>query len=198
MIKRANLRLMVAAVLVVLIGTGSAWAFSGSGSGIEAAPYIITDVYQLQEMADDLGGCYVLGNDIDASATSSWNGGAGFVPVGYYIDEDNFFPFTGKFDGQGYTLTGMYINRPTTNGVGVFGYLRDGAEVKNVGLVGADVTAHLNSGTLVGSSSGATVCNSWSSGEIRGSHNYQMRLGGLLGISNWKCIRLLESWWFSW
>ena len=171
--------LLIAVVWLLFSLCNSTWAFSGSGSGTEVEPYIITDVNQLQEMQDDLDACYVLGNDIDASATSTWNGGAGFEPVGNDIDY-----FTGKFDGQGYTIKGMYINRPTTDGVGVFGYLRDGAEVKKVGLVDADVTAHLNSGTLVGSSSGATVSKSWSSGEIRGSHNYQMRLGGLLGISS--------------
>ena len=171
--------LLIAVVWLLFSLCNSAWAFSGSGSGTEVDPYVVTDVNQLQEMQDDLDACYVLGNDIDASATSTWNGGAGFEPVGNDIDY-----FTGKFDGQGYTIKGMYINRPTTNGVGVFGYLRDGAEVKKVGLVDADVTAHLNSGTLVGSSSGATVSKSWSSGEIRGSHNYQMRLGGLLGLSS--------------
>jgi len=184
MARKANLGLTIVAALAVLALCGAVHAFSGEGFGTETDPYIITDVYQLQEMQDDLDAYYVLGNDIDASDTVSWNGGAGFEPVGYYIDEDNFFPFTGKFDGQGYTITGVYINRPTTDGVGVFGYIRDGAEVKNVGLVDADVTAHLNSGTLVGSSNGATVSKSWSSGEIQGSHNYQMRLGGLLGISS--------------
>ena len=42
----------------------------------------ITNVTELQAMEDDLTEDYVLGNDIDASATSSWNGGEGFIPVG--------------------------------------------------------------------------------------------------------------------
>lgn len=42
----------------------------------------ITNVTELQAMEDDLTEDYVLGNDIDASATSSWNSGAGFAPVG--------------------------------------------------------------------------------------------------------------------
>ena len=40
----------------------------GAGSGTEEDPYVITNVYELQEMADGLGACYVLGNDIDAEA----------------------------------------------------------------------------------------------------------------------------------
>ncbi|UCF42457.1 MAG: hypothetical protein JSV99_07585 [Planctomycetota bacterium] len=167
----------IIAMLALLVLSSSAWAMDGSGTDTD--PYIITNVEELQAMTDDLSAHYQLGNDIDASTTAAWNSGAGFEPVG-----DDVNVFTGVFDGQGHTITGLYINRPTTDGVGVFGYLRDGAEVKNVGLVDANVTAHLNSGTLVGSSSGATVSKSWSSGEIRGSHNYQMRLGGLIGISS--------------
>jgi hypothetical protein len=42
-------------------------------------------------MNDDLDAQYILMNDIDASATEEWNGGAGFVPIGCFI---------GYFDGQ--------------------------------------------------------------------------------------------------
>ncbi len=66
-------RVMAAAIMAVLIGAGSAIAFSGSGFGTEENPYVITDVYQLQEMQDDLDAYYVLANDIDASGTVSWN-----------------------------------------------------------------------------------------------------------------------------
>jgi len=171
--------LVVVALFASLAFHGPALAFSGSGSGTEVDPYIITDVYQLQEMRDDLTACYVLGNDIDASGTQTWNGGAGFEPVGSSTD-----PFTGKFDGRMFTITGLYINRPTTDLVGLFGHIRNGAVVQSVGLAEVDVTARRNSGPLVGSSSGATVCYCWSTGNIRGSHDYQMRLGGLIGISS--------------
>jgi hypothetical protein len=140
---------------------------------------VITTVQQLQEMNDDLGAYYELGNDIDASATETWNGGAGFEPVG-----DGTNPFTGKFDGRMFTITGLCINRPTTDLVGLFGYITDGGIVQRVGLAEVDITGRRNSGPLVGCSSGATVCYCWSSGSIRGSHNYQMRLGGLIGISS--------------
>jgi hypothetical protein len=47
-------------------------------------PTIITNVTELQAMEDDLDEDYVLGNNIDASATSGWNGGLGFDPIGNY------------------------------------------------------------------------------------------------------------------
>lgn len=176
---RTRTSLFLVAMVTMLLAHGSASGFSGAGSGTEADPYVIATVEQLQEMRDDVNACYALGNNIDAGDTRTWGSGAGFEPIGGSGE-----PFTGIFDGKRRTITNLYINRPITDGVGLFGYIRDGATVQNVGLVDADVTARRNSGTLVGSSSGATVRNSWSTGMIQGSHDYQMRLGGLIGISS--------------
>ena len=63
------------------------------------APTIITNVQQLQAMQNDLDGRYELGRNIDASETQYWNNGEGFEPVG---------PFTGVFDGNGYTITNLF------------------------------------------------------------------------------------------
>ncbi|QRV16023.1 PEGA domain-containing protein [Haloterrigena salifodinae] len=43
------------------------------GSGTTDDPYVITDVHELQAMDANLSAHYVLGNDIDASGTESWN-----------------------------------------------------------------------------------------------------------------------------
>ena len=55
---------------------------------------------------------YILINDIDASDTSTWNCGAGFKPIGGI--------FNGSFDGRGYNISDLYINRPFTDNVGLF------------------------------------------------------------------------------
>ena len=49
-----------------------------AGNGTESNPYVITNASELQAMEDDLGANYTLGDDIDASGTSSWNSGDGF------------------------------------------------------------------------------------------------------------------------
>jgi len=79
------------------------------GSGA-AALTTITNVAGLQAMQSNLSEDYVLGNDIDASNTINWNSGAGFVPVGTLASS-----FMGSFDGNGFTITGLYINRPSTD-----------------------------------------------------------------------------------
>jgi hypothetical protein len=74
-----------------------------SGSGTPGDPYIIYDVYDLQAMENDLTAHYTLGGDIDASATSDWNDGAGFEPVGTFVSGHPELVFSGSFDGRGFT-----------------------------------------------------------------------------------------------
>jgi hypothetical protein len=45
-------------------------AYTGSGSGTQADPYIITTPAQLEEISNNLNGYYQLGNDIDLSGYS--------------------------------------------------------------------------------------------------------------------------------
>jgi hypothetical protein len=151
------------------------------GTGTETAPFIITNVTELQAMRDDLNAHYVLGNNIDASDTVSWNGGQGFEPVG--TDTDSFY---GTFDGQGHTITDLYINRPSTDFVALFGCIRDGAEVKNVNLINFNITGYSDVGTLVGYSGGSTISECSSGGTVRGveSGGINSRVGGLVGRSS--------------
>lgn len=95
--------------LVPFVNTASVSAFSGAGDGTPENPYVITNATQLQEMNDDLYGYYVLGNDIDASETSTWDlgeGNYGFTPIGNRSD-----PFEGILVGQGYIISNLYMNR---------------------------------------------------------------------------------------
>ena len=55
------------------------------------------------------------------------------MPIGTWSNK-----FTGTFDGQGYKITHLYINRPSTNYVGLFGYAGSGSEIKDVGLEEVD------------------------------------------------------------
>jgi hypothetical protein len=105
--------------------------------------YNITDV---QNMAADLAGTYALANAIDASATSGWNAGAGFAPVG---TGTGVLRFTGSLDGQGYAITGLYINRPLSDYQGLFGST-NGATITRIGGISGSVTGKDYVGPLVG------------------------------------------------
>src|SRR6185369_6753154 len=84
------------------------------------------------------------------SATSAWNSGLGFDPIG-----TTGGAYSGTFDGGNYALSNLLINRGSSDRVGLFGYT-SGATIQNLYLLNADVTggssgglAH-GSGTLVG------------------------------------------------
>ena len=132
----------------------------------------------LQGMSGDLAGYYSLGSNIDATATSTWNAGEGFVPVG-----DSTTNFTGAFDGLGHTITGLTINRPAQDYIGLFGYAGTGSILKNVGLLNGNITGNFEVGGLVGYNEGA-ISNSYSTGSVTGSSGY---VGGLAG-ENWNTI----------
>jgi len=106
-----------------------------TGSGTQGNPYIIYNVTDLQNVNNDKDAWYELANDIDASATSGWNGGDGFYPLGGHSATG----FEGHFDGKGYTISDLFIDR-NSEYVGLFGGIKNTADVKNVNLVDADIT----------------------------------------------------------
>ena len=117
-----------------------------------------------------LSGRYVLGANIDASSTSSWNNGAGFNPIGGI----SVF-FSGSFDGLGHTISGLTVYRPTASGVGLFGY--SSGTVSGVGLVGGSFTGNNLVGALVGDHSGS-ISDSYATATVSGAGN---NIGGLVG-----------------
>lgn len=132
----------------------------------------------LQGINGNLSGNYVLGADIDASDTSSWNSGAGFNPIGTY--------FQGNFDGLGHTIDSLFINRNTS--AGLFNKIQ-GSIISNVGLTNANIIGSANSGGLVGQmQSNATIKNSYITGSVSGGTNSY--IGGLLVSYNQELLKI--------
>ncbi len=138
-------------------------------------PYLIYDVYDLQAMAHDTTAHYALANDIDASETREWNDGAGFDPIGWWVNVNDQGGFNGSFDGRGHTISGLYINRPEERYVGLFGVVTNGT-VKNVGVLDVDITGDREVGALVGYNQGA-ILNSYATGVVEADRF----IGGLVG-----------------
>ena len=140
-----------------------------------------TTTTDLQGMDGNVAGNYALGADINASVTSSWNSGAGFLPVGQsgfqFLHE-----FTGSFDGLGHTITGLTINRPMpptinySNYVGLFGVISN-ASIRNVGMLGGNILGYQSVGGLVGYNSQSTINNVYATSSVSGTNN----VGGLVG-----------------
>jgi hypothetical protein len=146
---------------------------AAGGSGTASNPYIIENCDELQKMKILLRAYYVLGDHIDCYDTIKWNIGNGFEPIE---------SFTGYFDGNGYSITNLYINRPNTSGVGLFVDIERGSVIKNVSLKRADITGRYDTGGLVGRNSG-TIANSYSTGSVNGTLT---NVGGLVGLNSGK------------
>ena len=143
--------------------------YAGKVTGGTLTAYmLVNNVNQLQAMNTNLAGAYALGKDIDAGASAAWNSGAGFAPIG------SSGKFSGKFNGDGHTISNLYIHRPSQGYVGLFGELT--GTVKNVGLVNMSVSGNMYTGALVGLNYGS-ISNSYSSASVTG---YQY-VGGLVG-----------------
>ncbi len=109
-----------------------------------SSPIAISTCTQLQNMDQDLTADYVLTKDISCYGSGSWNSGAGFSPIGL---AESGTTFTGTFNGQGHTISGLTINRSTTSAAGLF-YIIQGTTVQSVNFVGSSISGHDNSGTL--------------------------------------------------
>ena len=83
-----------------------------------------------------------------------------FTPIGYG-EEDDGAPFSGTFDGQNNTISGIAYEDTEGAGIGLFGYVHNPAKIQNVKLDGCSFTGNFHVGAIAGNSSGATDDNTW-------------------------------------
>ena len=153
--------------LVMALGlTATAWAAQPTPPAVaEKDGTTYTDLHQALEEAKN-GGTVKLLRDVEL--TDTW------TPVGTSSE-----PFKGTFDGDGHKITGLKITSGSY--IGLFGYVGEGATIKNVNLVGANVFGVKRVGALIGQIKGnATVsnCTVDSTSHVTGSDS---NTGGLIG-----------------
>jgi len=149
-------------VLVLLTVVGGAYL-----TLVEQEPVEISNAEELQQIRNDLDGHYVLVDDVDLSHVDN------FEPIGGQ--------FTGTFDGNGHTISGLTIDRPKEDSVGLFrlvGNKPQQGTVKNVSLEDAEVTGNSTVGAFAGSNRGR-ILRSYVTGKIRGNRN----VGGIVGLN---------------
>lgn len=179
----------------VQVWNGAAASSFASGSGTKEDPYLIENGAQLAYLANLVNDgnsyyascCYKLSRDIvlnDTADFDSWAQSAPahkWLPIGYSDSSDDHAYFTGTFDGDDHTISGLYIE---TQGdyAGLFGVVRNGT-VKNLVLKDAYVSGGNYVGGIVGYfASDATATSGFSfcgfSGVVRASGN---NVGGIAG-----------------
>ncbi len=149
-----------------------------NGSGTSADPYLIATLDNLKWVTQNSSSWskyFKQTADIDASTTSTWDSGNGFSPIGNSTTQ-----FTGTYDGNDHTITGLTVTRSTTDGIGMFGYTSQPAVIKNLGQLNVNITGHNFVGGLVGYAySPTSISNSYSTGSVSGNY-----VGGLVGYTS--------------
>jgi len=137
------------------------------GSGTETEPYRIETWDHLDAVRHRKASVFVLDANLDEStvgyddvASGSANGGDGFRPIARDNDTgSNGFqgtPFTGSFDGNDHTISGLTIDTDSTTYVGLFGDLSS-ATVTDLTLDALDITGGKYVGALAGTNDGGTI-----------------------------------------
>ena len=106
--------------------------------------------------------------------TTYWNGGAGWMPIGAV---PNWFDTT--FEGNGHTISNLFVDRSSTNNVGLFGRAGASSAISRVGLLDIRVTGDRQVGGLVGLSD-SDITGSYATGQVAGA----AWVGGLIGRNN--------------
>ena len=133
----------------------------------------ITSVGSVGCPTEEEGGCvgYELTRSLDFSDADSYadsssnmedwtdSEGSGWVPIGSCSEEDVCTSYTAMFDGQGYTLTDLFISVDNTvNGVGLFSALT--STIQNLHLLNANISGGVEDvGIIVGYGKNANYQN---------------------------------------
>jgi hypothetical protein len=153
-----------------------------SGDGSSGSPYQISsleNLYWVSQNSDRWDKYFQQKENIDLTGCSTWDGGAGWTPIG-----NNDTKFTGNYDGGGKKISNLTINRPNTENVGLFGEIGRGAVIQKLGLETVAVAGARGTGTLAGRVTGdatnfiqqcyvngGTVVGDAAVGGFVGSHN---------------------------
>ncbi len=161
-------------------GTCPSATTTPSGAGTTSNPYLISKYGELRWITEDTnrwGLVYKQTANIEAGHSRNLDSGKGFTPIG---TSSNMF--TGSYDGQGFYIEGLYINRPSTVEVAMFGFVNN-ATIKNVRLYGPEITGDTRVGAVAGQVQGDnTSATYFNYNHVRGGKvTGNTTVGGVIG-----------------
>ena len=202
--KQRNRLFTMLLVMAILMPYGGAWAQTqpSKGDGKVGNPYIITKAEELAWFRDQVNSgqysiCAKIADNVEVIDMSTVCHAAdksqnleekSWVPIG----NRNIIKYRGTFDGNGKTITNLYINASQTsqNNMGLFGYTYQ-STIKNLTFENANVTnTQSNTGILVGKAGyGSTLQNIKISKtcQIKGG-NYTGGIAGELDGNAYNCV----------
>ncbi|MBO5294427.1 MAG: hypothetical protein J6B71_04190, partial [Clostridia bacterium] len=176
------------------------------GAGTEASPFLINSKTDLEKMAGLLNDVavendvyraayYKLTADITLNTVTNdvWTNATVWTPM---ASASKSKPFHGEFDGNGYSISGMYINANTTVGyAGLFAYVHggiegdtNGAAIKNLTVKNSKIAVTSGTQIYVGGIVGYTAkgviienCHTDIDIDVQLSASVTLAVGGILG-----------------
>ncbi|MCL2281948.1 MAG: hypothetical protein FWC26_01360 [Fibromonadales bacterium] len=143
--------------------------------------FIITTAEQLAGFAklvnngtDFAGKTIKLGANILINNTENWENWENSPPANVWTPIGTGHMFYGIFDGDGYVISGIYINS-ADHSQGLFAQFS--ATMKNLGVIDSYIKGVRNIGGLAGFAVGGKIINSYFTGIVTG----QQKIGGLVG-----------------
>ncbi len=157
-------------IIFLFTFAGASLAQYSGGSGTQQEPYQISsaaDWLSLINTSADWDKHFILTADINLEAVA-------LLPVG-----SSSTHFTGVFDGNDHIIHNADVNMPSSNFVGLFGYVGSTGRIHNLGLEDVAITGEDCAGGLVGANEGSlTGC--YTSGSVNGTEDSD-NIGGLVG-----------------
>ena len=161
------------------------------GEGTADYPYQIGTAAELywfaalvnDDKAENLSAHAVLTNDITVN-TGVLDANGDLVATGNFIEwtpigKDYNKRFQGTFDGQDYTISGLYFKDDSVGCVGLFGRLRDGGKVINVGVKDSYFKGDNGVGGVCGNNEDGIIANCYHIGNVNGNQF----VGGVCGYN---------------
>jgi|GEM_PF-2567174 len=106
---------------------------------------------------------------------SPWKDGEGWLPIGEFNQRAIVY-----YDGNGYKISNLSINRPGKDYVGLFGAIQE-TYLLNIALEDVNISGFRYTGALAGFSSESEIINCYSSGQLSGGNI----AGGLVGMATY-------------
>lgn len=178
---------IIAVVALVFVGISffGNKEFAG-GTGTKGDPYLVSTAKQLNNVRNYMDKNFKQINDIDLSDYENWE------PIGNYNLEIKLGNgFMGTYDGNGYTIKNLKINKPEKESLGLFGYIGSSKQknqigkIQNLKIENAEIKGKRLIGIVAGVSSGK-IENVHVIGKLEGKE----MIGGITGLNYYSSVEI--------